>query len=121
MSGCRTMQHFQYGSQFGTHFGTRNDCVDHAVIQRSLREVWRIRSSLEPSVRGYLKLYVYDATPSLGVTWIDDVMLVTHYLASRTNLTSPALVVEPRPGSDTLYAVYEQNVDGIRARECPEL
>jgi hypothetical protein len=84
-------------------------------IQRSLREVWRIRSSLEPSVRGYLKLYVYDATPSLGVTWIDDVMLVTHYLASRTNLTSPALVVEPRPGSDTLYAVYEQNVDGIRA------
>lgn len=90
-------------------------------IQRSLREVWRIRSSLEPSVRGYLKLYVYDATPSLGVTWIDDVMLVTHYLASRTNRTSPALEVELRPGSDNLYAVYAQNVDGIRAHFSKEI
>jgi hypothetical protein len=74
-------------------------------IQRSLREVWEIRNSLEPSLRGHLKLYVYDATPSLGATWIDDFMVVTHYLASRTNLTSPALVVEPRPGSDNLTIV----------------
>jgi hypothetical protein len=84
-------------------------------IQGSLREVWRIRSSLEPSVRGYLTLYVYDATPSLGLTWIDDFMVVTHYLASRTNRTSPCLVVESGPGSDTLYAVYAENVDRIRA------
>jgi len=90
-------------------------------IQGSLREVWEIRNSLEPSLRSHLKVYVYDATPSLGVTWIDNFMVVTHYLASRTNLTSPCLVVESGPGSDTLYAVYAENVDGIRTNFSEEI
>ena len=93
-------------------------------IRRSLRVVWAIRNGLEPSAKERLKLYVYDATPSLGVTWIDDFMVVTHYLASFTNLTSPALVVEPGPYSDTLetlYAVYEQDVEGIRANFSAEI
>jgi hypothetical protein len=93
-------------------------------IRSSMREVWAIRGTLEPAVKDRLKLYVYDATPSVGVTWIDDKMLVTHYLASFTNLTSPALVVDPTPTPDTLgtpYWVYGQNVDGIRARFSEEI
>jgi hypothetical protein len=84
-------------------------------IRKSLRAIWKIRSELEPTLKEQLRIYVYDATPSLGVTWIDSVMLVTHYLAGSSNLTSPALVVEPRPVSDTPYATYDQNVSRIRA------
>lgn len=84
-------------------------------IRRSLKFVWEIRESLQESAKERLTLWVYNATPSLGVTWIDAEMLVTHYLAGATNLTSPALLVQPVPGSDTLYAVYEQNVNKIRA------
>jgi hypothetical protein len=84
-------------------------------IRRSIKFVWGIREGLPQPAKGRLTLWVYDATPSLGVTWIDAEMLVTHYLAGATNLTSPALVVEPRPGPDTIYAVYAENVNKIRA------
>ena len=79
-------------------------------IRGSIRTVWDIAQNLEGSVRSRLTIYVYDATPSLGVTWIDGWMLVTHYLAGFLNLTSPALRVEARPDSRCLYAVYEENV-----------
>jgi len=83
-------------------------------IRRSLKFVWRIRESLQESAKERLTLWVYNATASLGVTWIDSEMLVTHYLPGATNLTSPALLVQPVPGSDTPYAVYAQNVNKIR-------
>jgi hypothetical protein len=82
----------------------------------SIREVWRIRQELPEGIRERLKLYVYNATPSLGLTWWDTTMTVTHYLAGLENLTSPALRVEYRPGSDTLYWVYGENVEVIRTR-----
>ena len=76
--------------------------------------VWAIRNELDLELRERLKLYVYDATPSLGLNWFDTTMFVTHYLGGMTNRTSPLLRVEYRPGTDTLYAVYEQNVKAIR-------
>ena len=57
---------------------------------------------------------MYEATPSLGLTWIDGTMFVTHYLAGSINRTSPLLRIESRLGSDTLYAVYAENVRKIR-------
>jgi len=75
---------------------------------------WEIRNELDPDLRKWLKLYVYDATPTLGLNWFDTTMFVTHYLGGMTNRTSPLLRVEYRPGPDTLYAVYEQNVRTIR-------
>ncbi len=84
-------------------------------IRRSLKAVWEIRESLQEPAKERLTLWVYNATPSLGVTWIDAEMLVTHYLPGATNLTSPALLVQPVPGSDTLYAVYQENVKEIRS------
>src|SRR5207253_8409706 len=69
------------------------------TIRSSIRVVWKeIRSELdgESEAQGLLKLYVYDATPSSGVTWVDDsFMVVTHYLAGFANVTSPALIVKP--------------------------
>jgi hypothetical protein len=84
-------------------------------IRRSLKEVWDIREGLQEPAKERLTLWVYNATASLGVTWVDAEMLVTHYLAGAANVTSPALLVQPRPGSDTPYAVYSQNVNKIRA------
>jgi hypothetical protein len=90
-------------------------------IRTSIKEVWDIRNSVEAAAREYLTLYVYDATPSLGLTWIDGVMLVTHYLAGSINLTSPLLVVEERAGPETLYAVYAGNVQQIREHFSTEI
>jgi hypothetical protein len=86
-------------------------------IRASIREVWSIREELGEKEKERLKLYVYDATPSLGLTWIDNRMLVTHYLPTIMNLTSPALRVEYKPSADTLYAVYEDNLRGIRNKK----
>jgi hypothetical protein len=85
-----------------------------ARIKDSIRELWKIRSRLNETAKSRLKIYTYDATPSLGVTWIDDWMLVTHYLAGFSNLTAPALRVESSPNPRSPYAVYARNVDQIR-------
>lgn len=82
-------------------------------IRGSIRTVWDIVQGLENPAKDRLTIYVYDATPSLGLTWIDGWMLVTHYLAGFLNLTSPALKVESRPDPRCLYAVYEENVKNI--------
>jgi hypothetical protein len=85
-------------------------------IRWSIDFMWKQRQDLHPDSRSRFQLYVYDATPSFGVGWFDDQMLVTHYLAGFLNLTSPALMVKPGgPGADTLYAVYENNVNRMKA------
>jgi hypothetical protein len=83
-------------------------------IRESMRQLWEIRSRLNETARERLTVYTYRVTPSLGVTWIDDWMLVTHYLAGFNNLTSPALRVESSPKPRSPYAVYAKNVDRIR-------
>jgi len=85
-------------------------------IKGSIRALWDIRSRLPEAARDRLAIYTYDATPSLGVTWVDDWMLVTHYLAGFNNLTSPALRVESSPKARSPYAVYAKNVDRIREK-----
>jgi hypothetical protein len=85
-------------------------------IRASINEAWKIRQGLDYDVRQRLQLYVYNATPSLGLTWIDDKMIVTHYLPGSMNLTSPALQVVSTPAADTFYDVYEDNVKQIRTR-----
>lgn len=86
------------------------------TIRRSISALWEISKALDAGARGKLTIYVYDSTPSLGVTWIDNWMLVTHYLAGSTNRTSPALKVEAQPDATCPYAVYEHNVNHIRDR-----
>ena len=52
-----------------------------ATIRESIRLIWSIRNGLALNLRQRLRLYVYDSTPSSGATWVDDFMIVTHYLA----------------------------------------
>jgi len=86
-------------------------------IKSSIQILWRIRQNLPPALRSRLRLFVYEATPSLGVTLIDEkFMVATHYLAGSTNLTSPALLLEPgRFDGDRLdlYGIYAKNVQSI--------
>jgi hypothetical protein len=87
-------------------------------IRESIRDVWKIRESLTPGQRGQLRLFVYDATASCGLTWVDQQMLVTHYLAGLPDATSPALLLtRPQIGMErSLYDVYADNLEEIIQR-----
>ena len=85
-------------------------------IQTSIRILWQVREGFPDDVKPRLKLYVYEATPSLGVTWIDDFMIATHYLAGSMNVTSPAVLLEPgqlNRDQQDLYGIYANNVESI--------
>lgn len=84
-------------------------------IRSSIKIMWDIRQKLQDPSKSRLQLYVYDATPSVGVTWVDSSMFVTHYLAGSVNLTSPALRIEPRQGAKSVYSVYQSNISTLRA------
>jgi hypothetical protein len=88
-----------------------------AEIRKSLKFMWEFRASLPAGVRDRLRVYVYDATPSCGLAWIDDFMIATHYLASFWNRTSPALRVRPPQFGmeQSLYNVYAENLQSIEA------
>ena len=86
------------------------------IICESIDVVWKLRSNLEEPLRPRLKIYVYRATPSCGVVWIDSFMVVTHYLPSSANVTSPSLIVRPvgtADGRPDLYGVYAANVKAV--------
>lgn len=87
-------------------------------IRKSIREVWKIRESLTPAQRGQLRLFVYEATASCGLTWVDQKMVVTHYLAGLADETSPALfLTRPEIGMErSLYDVYANNLEEIIQR-----
>ena len=109
------------------HEDNRRDL--ESVIRSSIKFVWEdVRGKLdrEPEAQNLLKLYVYDATPSSGMTWIDDrFMVVTHYLAGFANVTSPALIVKPvidDPDGRDLYRTYEENVlEILKSKHCVQL
>jgi hypothetical protein len=92
------------------------------AIRESISQVWRFRNELDPGVKERLRLYVYNATPSCGLTWVDDQMIVTHYLAGLVDLTSPAVLLKPAQiGSGGLFDVYAKNVDKIETSWSTEL
>jgi hypothetical protein len=97
--------------------GIRGKEEPHRDTQREIRDTigyfWAHRELFEEDLKARFKMYVYNATPSLGLTWTDQLMVATHYLAAFQNLTSPALFLEPprfpHRGSN-LYKVYAENV-----------
>lgn len=85
-----------------------------AIIRESIAWVWKFRESLESGVKSRLRIYVYEATASCGLTWIDDYMIVTHYLAWTPDWTSPAIRLQPAQiGTGGLYDVYAETVEKI--------
>jgi len=93
--------------------GKRNDTID--VIRRSIETVWKIRESQAAGLQPRLLIYAYDGTPSCGLTWIDEFMVVTHYLARVPNSECPALVVRRPQGAveRCLYDTYAENLKKI--------
>jgi hypothetical protein len=87
------------------------------VIRSSIGVLWKIRNELPPDLQARLKLYCYRATPSMGVTWVDEkLMVVSHILAGSMNVTSPCLIIEPgKYGAEHqgLYETYARNVKSI--------
>jgi len=91
-------------------------------IRRSIKCLWDFRQELKAGVKERLRLYVYDATPSCGLTWMDDHMIVTHYLAGLPDLTSPAIELKPAQiGTGGLFDVYAKNVEKIENEMSIEL
>jgi len=84
-------------------------------IRKSIGKMWAFRQTLDSGLRDRLLLYVYTATPSCGLTWIDRTMLVTHYLAGLPDVTSPALLLTPPEGGieGSLYSTYARNLEEI--------
>lgn len=81
------------------------------TIRKSIEVMWKIRNKLDAGVRDNLKLYVYSATP-VGTTWVDNLIVASHYLAAFQNLTSPALILRPVSSKD-MYSVYAANARSI--------
>lgn len=87
-------------------------------IRESIHFMWNIRQKLDPGIRPRLELYIYEGTPSCGLTWVmgrDEFMVVTHYLARVPNPDCPAFTVR-RPEGGTkpcLYDIYAENLDKI--------
>jgi len=86
-----------------------------AKIRHSIKKMWEIRESIPAGPREQVRIFVYDATASCGLTWIDQQMLVTHYLAGLPDETSPALLlIRPAVGMErSLYDVYAENLEKI--------
>lgn len=83
------------------------------TIRMSIKIMWNdIRSHLRSELQERLRLYVYDSTPSSGATWVDDFMIVTHYLAGFPNRTSPAFKVE-NLRTECLFEVFKGNIEKI--------
>jgi len=84
-------------------------------IRESIQTMWTIRESIPPGQKEQVRIFVYDATASCGLTWIDQQMLVTHYLAGLPDETSPALLlIRPAVGMErSLYDVYADNLEKI--------
>jgi hypothetical protein len=85
-------------------------------IRTSIKRMWEIRGLIPAGQRELVRIFVYDATASCGLTWIDQQMLVTHYLAGLPDETSPALLlVRPAVGmvERSLYDVYADNLEKI--------
>jgi hypothetical protein len=92
------------------------------LIRKSIACVWNIRKGLEPAVKDRLRIYVYNATASCGLTWIDEYMIITHYLAGRPDVTSPAIRVQPAQiGTGGLYDVYAENLENMERDHTIEL
>jgi hypothetical protein len=84
-------------------------------IRESIQKMWEIRERLTAAQKVQLRIFVYDATASCGLTWVDQQMLVTHYLAGLPDETSPALLlIRPEVGMErSLYDVYADNLDKL--------
>jgi hypothetical protein len=68
---------------------TRDDTI------KSIEFFWSIKEQLPEPKRDRLVMKLHSAMPTCGITWSDDLLVVTHYLARRLNLDSPGFCLGP--------------------------
>jgi hypothetical protein len=66
---------------------TRHDAVE------AMEFFARLRDGLPENARSRLSLLEYERTPSCGIVWSDDRVIVTHYLPARADLFAPGLIL----------------------------
>jgi hypothetical protein len=67
--------------------GTRRDIVD------AIDWFWRLRDGLGEQLQNRLTLLEHRAIPACGLTWADEQLIVTHYIAGQNNLDSPGMIL----------------------------
>ena len=83
-----------------------------AVIRETFAGMWQLKQGLDPTLRGRLHIWAYQATPSFGALWVNDVMVVTHYLPTQANLRCPAFLVR-ESDAPNLFSVYRNSISAI--------
>jgi hypothetical protein len=66
---------------------TRRDIVD------SMNWFWELRQTLGDPKKPRFRLREHEVIPSCGLTWADDQLIATHYIAGQTNLDSPGMIL----------------------------
>lgn len=99
--------------------GTRTDAI------KSILAFHKFRESLVNKNKKNLILKIYNATPTCGLTWVDESMVVTHYLSHTSNQSSPGFVLTNSRidrllsrltrdnGHAALYKMYGDNLNEI--------
>jgi hypothetical protein len=59
----------------------------------SIEFFYALRQQLPDEARSRLTLLVHESTPTCGITWVDDTVVVAHYLAGALNLEAPGLIL----------------------------
>ena len=85
-------------------------------ISRTIGLFWDFRMKLTDEQKARLHIFVYRCAPC-HITWVDDTMFVSHYLAGQAN-SSPVFVCED--GGD-LYRTYSAHVAIIEEGHATEL
>lgn len=71
---------------------------------------WEIREKLNDEQKNRFSLRSYKAVPTCGLSWADDYMVVTHYLAGQLNLRAPGVVLRGSiPRYERLFARFRKN------------
>ena len=125
-SGVQVKVFFLDPTSSAAEFRNRED--ETRNTEREIREtigfVWEFRAKLDKEHQKRLLLYVYNATPSCGLTWVDSFMVATHYLAGFANVSSPALLLKPvgsPQGSRSLYDIYAENLQKLESQSSTEI
>jgi len=85
--------------------GLRRDACESIIF------FWELAQNLEKKQRDRLSLREYTSLPTCGITWADNQLIVTHYLAAQLNLRAPGMVL------DATEPVVRQATSRVRRRE----
>jgi hypothetical protein len=70
---------------------------------------WELREKLDEDQKCRFSMREYKAVPTCGLSWSDDYMVVTHYLAGQLNLRAPGVVLRSSiPRYERLFARFRQ-------------